>query len=34
MEGDDYLSNNHVLRDIGVTQDEALHEVRKWFWQR
>jgi uncharacterized protein YjiS (DUF1127 family) len=26
--------NNHLLRDIGVTPDEALREAAKWFWQK
>jgi uncharacterized protein YjiS (DUF1127 family) len=34
LEQNDCLSNNHFLRDIGATQDEALREVGKWFWQR
>jgi uncharacterized protein YjiS (DUF1127 family) len=34
LERNDHLSNDHFLRDIGVTQDEAWREVGKWFWQR
>lgn len=34
LDGNDYLSNNHLLRDIGATSDEAWREVGKWFWQR
>ena len=25
--------NAHLLRDIGLTRDEALREASKWFWQ-
>ena len=24
----------HLLRDIGVTREQARREVAKWFWQR
>jgi uncharacterized protein YjiS (DUF1127 family) len=34
LERNDHLSNDHFLKDIGATQDEALREVGKWFWQR
>jgi uncharacterized protein YjiS (DUF1127 family) len=34
LEGNDYLSNNHLLRDIGATPDGAWREAGKWFWQR
>ena len=34
LDGNDYLSNNHFLRDIGATPDEAWREAGKWFWQR
>lgn len=26
--------NDYLIRDIGVSQDEALHEAAKPFWQR
>jgi len=26
--------NDYLLKDIGVTQDEARREAAKWFWQR
>jgi len=25
--------DEHLLRDIGITRDEAQHEARKFFWQ-
>jgi uncharacterized protein YjiS (DUF1127 family) len=25
--------DEHMLRDIGITRDEALREARKFFWQ-
>lgn len=25
--------DTHLLRDLGLTQDEALHEARKPFWR-
>jgi uncharacterized protein YjiS (DUF1127 family) len=25
--------NSHLLKDIGVTPDEASREAGKWFWQ-
>jgi uncharacterized protein YjiS (DUF1127 family) len=25
--------NAHLLKDIGVTPDEAAREAAKWFWQ-
>ena len=24
---------NHMLKDIGVTREEAFKETNKWFWQ-
>ena len=26
--------NDYLLKDIGVTQDEARREAAKWFWQQ
>ena len=26
--------NGHLLRDIGISRDEALRETAKWFWQK
>ena len=26
--------DDHLLRDIGVSRQEALREIAKWFWQR
>jgi uncharacterized protein YjiS (DUF1127 family) len=26
--------NDYLLKDIGVTQNEARHEAAKWFWQQ
>jgi len=25
--------NDHLLKDIGLTRDQALREAGKWFWQ-
>lgn len=25
--------NDHLLRDIGVSREEALREAAKWFWR-
>ena len=25
--------NDHLLKDIGLSKDEALREATKWFWQ-
>jgi uncharacterized protein YjiS (DUF1127 family) len=25
--------NSHLLKDIGITPDEASREAAKWFWQ-
>jgi uncharacterized protein YjiS (DUF1127 family) len=27
-------SDHHLLRDIGLTREEALRAAAKWFWQR
>jgi len=27
-------NDEHLLRDIGMTRDEAYREAAKWFWQR
>jgi uncharacterized protein YjiS (DUF1127 family) len=29
----DLVENKHLLRDIGLTRDEALDEVNKPFWK-
>jgi uncharacterized protein YjiS (DUF1127 family) len=26
--------DDHLLKDIGVSREEALRESAKWFWQR
>jgi uncharacterized protein YjiS (DUF1127 family) len=26
--------NEHLLKDIGVSRDEAVREAAKWFWQK
>jgi uncharacterized protein YjiS (DUF1127 family) len=26
--------DRHLLRDIGVSREEAFHEADKWFWHR
>jgi uncharacterized protein YjiS (DUF1127 family) len=26
--------DRHLLRDIGVTREEAFREADKWFWRR
>ena len=26
--------NAHLLKDIGVSRDEALREAEKWFWHK
>ena len=26
--------DDQILKDIGVTQDEARREAAKWFWQQ
>ncbi|WP_135505351.1 DUF1127 domain-containing protein [Roseovarius aestuariivivens] len=25
--------DSHLLRDIGLTAEDAFHESRKWFWR-
>jgi uncharacterized protein YjiS (DUF1127 family) len=32
--GDLAILNTHLLKDIGVAQDEASREAAKWFWQK
>jgi uncharacterized protein YjiS (DUF1127 family) len=27
-------NDHHLLKDIGVSQEEALREADKWFWRR
>ncbi len=27
-------SDDHLLDDMGISKDAALHEAEKWFWQR
>ena len=26
--------NDHILKDIGISRDDALREAGKWFWQK
>ena len=26
--------NDHTLKDIGISRDDALREAGKWFWQK
>jgi len=28
------IDDRHLLKDIGVSQEEALHEAEKPFWRR
>jgi uncharacterized protein YjiS (DUF1127 family) len=27
-------NDRHLLRDIGVSREEAFREAKKWFWRR